>query len=468
MAICVTWIQGVLRIGSSGRFFGKTTAYDLSDQTRETFPAALVHALRTAGFQSGEVCLATDISLIVPSPEQVPPSSAAVTRSLLQRRADKGKVFPEPISLGFTQIGRPVKGQPMRVLAHIVPLAWVEQIDKELLGAGFFFSTLFSTSLAVAGSGGQAVEEEGAKARLVLADAESGLLFVVLDPSGAPLFYRTLASASERGAGEIGKEIRRLQLYAEQKLGRPVGSVSAAGGAAQGLLRAVPPVENLSVESPIEGFGEESYLRWLGSAKVGQTDNLLPGKISGRAGRERMRKLFHMALLVFLACGVGWFSNRMIQRGNLVEKTRKLAEERMGRTGQVDLAIRQQSRFRQQKETARIVEEETVVPMAELLFRDMANCLPPELQLTLFRVELDEEKSKGGQAVATYTIRMEGKISRPNAEVKPAVEKLCEALAKSPWKIQVMKRTGQSDKDPEVPAELKLPGRFYVFATKRE
>ena len=143
MAICVTWIQGVLRIGSSGRFFGKTTAYDLADQTRETFPAALVNALRTAGFQSGEVCLATDISLIVPSPEQVPPASAAVTRSLLQRRADKGKVFPEPISLGFTQIGRPVKGQPRRVLAHIVPLAWVEQIDKELLGAGFFFNTLF-------------------------------------------------------------------------------------------------------------------------------------------------------------------------------------------------------------------------------------------------------------------------------------------------------------------------------------
>ena len=468
MAICVTWIQGVLRIGSSGRFFGKTTAYDLSDQTRETFPAALVHALRTAGFQSGEVCLATDISLIVPSSEQVPPSSAAVTRSLLHRRAEKGKVFAEPICLGFTQIGRPAKGQPRRVLAHIVPLAWVEQIDKELLGAGFFFSTLFSTSLAVAGSDGQAVEEEGAKARLVLADAESGLLFVVLDPSGAPLFYRTLALAAERGPGEIGREIRRLQLYAEQKLGRPVGSVRAGGAAAQGFLSAIPPLENLSVEGPIEGFQEESYLRWLGSAKVGQTDNLLPGKISGRAGRERTRKLLHMALLVFLACGVGWFSNRMIERGQLVEKTRKLAEERMGRTGEVDQAIRQQSRFRQQKEVARIVEEETAVPMAELLFRDIANCLPPELRLTLFRVELDEEKSKGGQAVATYNIRIEGEISRANAEVKPAVEKLCQALGKSPWKIQVVKRTGQSDKDPEVPAELKLPGRFYVFATKRE
>jgi len=70
--------------------------------------------------------------------------------------------------------------------------------------------------------------------------------------------------------------------------------------------------------------------------------------------------------------------------------------------------------------------------------------------------------------VATYTIRIEGEISRANAEVKPAVEKLCQALVKSPWKIQVVKRTGQSDKDPEVPAELKLPGRFYVFATKRE
>ena len=468
MAICVTWIQGVLRIGSSGRFFGKTTAYDLSDQTRETFPAALANALRAAGVKAGEVFLATDISLIVPSPEEVPPAGVNVTRSLLLRRADKGKLFAEPVTVGFTEVGTPVKGKPRRVLSHVVPLAWVEQIDKELLGAGFFLSGLFSASLALTGSGGKSAEEAGEKARLVLADAEGGLLFVVLDPSGAPLFYRTLASASERGAGEIGKEIRRLQLYAEQKLGRPVGSVSAAGGAAQGLLRAVPPVENLSVESPIEGFGEESYLRWLGSAKVGQTDNLLPGKISGRAGRERMRKLFHMALLVFLACGVGWFSNRMIQRGTLVEKTRKLAEERMGRTGQVDLAIRQQSRFRQQKEAARIVEEETAVPMAELLFRDMANCLPPELQLTLFRVELDEEKSKGGQAVATYTIRMEGKISRPNAEVKPAVERLCEALAKSPWKIQVLKKTGQSDKDPEVPAALKLPGRFYVFATKRE
>ena len=468
MAICVTWIQGVLRIGSSGRFFGKTTAYDLSDQTRETFPAALANALRAAGVKAGEVFLATDISLIVPSPEEVPPSNANVTRSLLLRRADKGKIFAEPVTVGFTEVGTPVKGKPRRVLSHVVPLAWVEQIDKELLGAGFFLSGLFSASLALTGSGGKSAEEVEEKARLVLADAEGGLLFVVLDPSGAPLFYRTLASASERGAGEIGKEIRRLQLYAEQKLGRPVGSVSAAGGAAQGLLRSIPPMENLTVGPPVQGFNDESYLRWVGDTKAGQTDNVLPGKISGRAGRERMRKLFHMALLVFLACGVGWFSNRMIQRGNLVEKTRKLAEERMGRTGQVDLAIRQQSRFRQQKEAARIVEEETVVPMAELLFRDTAACLPPELRLTRFLVELDEEKSKGGQAVATYSIRMEGEITRPNAEVKPAVEKLSEALAKSPWKIQVMKRTGQSDKDPEVPAELKLPGRFYVFATKRE
>jgi hypothetical protein len=272
-----------------------------------------------------------------------------------------------------------------------------------------------------------------------------------------------LREAKSRSRDRIIQEARaekarlRVELWA-------LARQHARGPTHEEIMRMKPK----ELRASIEGFGEESYLRWLGSAKVGQTDNLLPGKISGRAGRERMRKLFHMALLVFLACGVGWFSNRMIQRGTLVEKTRKLAEERMGRTGEVDLAIRQQSRFRQQKETARIVEEETVVPMAELLFRDTAACLPPELRLTRFLVELDEEKSKGGQAVATYSIRMEGEITRPNAEVKPAVEKLCEALAKSPWKIQVMKRTGQSDKDPEVPAELKLPGRFYVFAAKRE
>lgn len=72
MASYATWIQGILRISSSGRSGSTAQAYDLSDRTRETFPAALAQALRAAGIKGGEVYLATDTSLIVPSLEELP------------------------------------------------------------------------------------------------------------------------------------------------------------------------------------------------------------------------------------------------------------------------------------------------------------------------------------------------------------------------------------------------------------
>lgn len=469
MASYATWIQGILRISSSGRSGSTAQAYDLADRTRETFPAALAQALRAAGIKGGEVYLATDTSLIVPSLEELPPAGAGVTRTLLLRRAEKAKIYDEAVTVGFTEVGRPSLGQPRRVLAHVAPLAWVEEIEKELLAAGFFFSGLFSAALAMQAEGRTGGAGPGKKAQLVLADAESGLLFVVLDPSGAPLFYRTLALARERGPAEIAKEIRRLQLFAEQKLGRPVGTVLSTGTTAQQLLQAAPPVENMAVEAGPAALGPDHYLRWLGKVRSGQTDNVLPAKISGRARRDQLEKLLHLGLLVFLAVGLTWFSTRLIQRGNLAEQTRKLEAERIVRQRQVDAAIYQQTRFRQQKEAVRIVEEETSVPVAELVFRDLAERLPPELHLTRFLIELDHERAKGATATPVYQIRIEGSVARANVqEVKPSVERLCDQLAKSPWKITVLKRTGQSDKDPEVPAELKEKGRFYVFGMLKE
>jgi len=209
-------------------------------------------------------------------------------------------------------------------------------------------------------------------------------------------------------------------------------------------------------------------LRWLAKAKGSRCDNVLPGKISGRAGRDHWQKLLHLGLLVFLAFGLVWFSTRMVQRGNLAEQMRKLEAERIVRQREVDEAIRAQSRFRQQKEAVRIVEEETGVPVAEMIFRELAGWLPPELNLTRFLVEFDEKSSKGAGAVSTYSLRIEGEVARANVqEVKPLVDRLCDQIAKSPWKISVLKRPGLSDKDPEVPAELKAKGRFYVFAVKK-
>ena len=73
----------------------------------------------------------------------------------------------------------------------------------------------------------------------------------------------------------------------------------------------------------------------------------------------------------------------------------------------------------------------------------------------------------GTPAQPIYQIRLEGRVRNQNEAVLPLVAKLRENLEKKPWEIMTDVASGEARVGPEVAAELKGPGRFYLYGHTR-
>lgn len=462
MAIAVTWIQGVLRVatGSSG---SPRVSVDMNAAwSREEFPQALADALVKARAPQGNVFLGTDSSMVLPLLEEIPPATPAITAKLLQKRAEKAAVFAEPVFFGSTALPGVVGAGLRRYLLQVAPAAWVEGIDKSLEPRGYQLAGLFPAALAL-----QPLLEKlpapKEEAVLLAAEAESGLLQVVGRPDGSILFYRTLPAAENRGTEEVLRELRRLALYGEQRLGLKVRKVFFSGESALRLMAAARGAEDLEA-APGPPLGTTTYLRPLFQAKARQTDNVVPRRIGMRTQIRRWKFLSSVGSAGLLALAVLYAGGRLVEREIKAAEIRKIWEKQDALVAEADRERDGLVRFGRELELARILREETARPVPELLVRSLPDLLPAALELTALRVELDPQKSAGLAAVPVYRIELSGKTAREDQPVLEAVKQLAEALEKSEWKAKIVGGTGREGGGVAVPPEQRGPGRFYLVA----
>jgi len=462
MAIAVTWIQGVLRVamGSSGSprvFVDANAAW-----SREQFPEALGEALAKARAAAGEVYLGTDSSMVLPLLEEIPPATAAITAKLLQRRAEKAAVFAEPIFFGSTALPGVVGAGQRRYLLQVAPAAWVEAIDKALEPRGYQLAGLFPAALAL-----QPVLEKlpvpKEEAVLLAAEAEAGLLQVVGRADGAILFYRTLPAAESRGAEEVLRELRRLALYGEQRLGLKVRKVFFSGESAGRLMAAAQGAEDLAAAAG-PPLGTTTYLRALFQAKARQPDNVVPRRIGMRTQIRRWKFLTSVGSAGLLALAVLYAGGRLVERRIKAVEIREIWQRQDALVVQADREREGLVKFGRELELARILREETGRPVPEMVLRSLPGLVPPALELTALRVELDPARSAGPAAAPVYRVELAGRTAREDQPVLEPVEQLVTALEKSEWKVKVLGGTGRESGGVPIPPELRAPGRFYLAA----
>lgn len=462
MAIAVTWIQGVLRVatGSSGSprvFVDANAAW-----SREQFPEALAEALAKARAAAGEVYLGTDSSMVLPLLEEIPPATAAITAKLLQRRAEKAAVFAEPIFFGSTALPGVVGAGQRRYLLQVAPAAWVEAIDKALAPRGYQLAGLFPAALAL-----QPVLEKlpvpKEEAVLLAAEAEAGLLQVVGKSDGSILFYRTLPGAETRGPDEVLRELRRLALYGEQRLGLKVRRVFFCGESAGRLMAAAQGAEDLAAAAG-PPLGATTYLRALFQAKARQADNVVPRRIGMRTQIRRWKFLAAAGSVGLLTLAVLYSGGRLVERELKAAEIRKIWQEQDSLVAQADREREGLVEFGRRMELARILREETSRPVPELILRSLPDLLPPALELTSLRVELSPQRSAGLTATPVYRIELSGRTAREDQPVLEPLQQLAAALEKSEWKVRVLGGTGRESDGVPIPPELRAPGRFFLAA----
>ena len=462
MAIAVTWIQGVLRVatGSSGapRIFVDANAA----WSRDQFPDALADSLAKARAPQGEVFLGTDSSMVLPLLEEIPPATAAIVGKLLQKRAEKAAVFAEPIFFGSTALPGVVGAGLRRYLLQVAPAAWVEAIDKALAPRGYQLAGLFPAALAL-----QAVLEKlptpKEEAVLLAAEAEAGLLQVVGRADGSILFYRTLPAAESRGSEEVLRELRRLALYGEQRLGLKVRKVFFSGESAVRLMGAAQGAEDLAA-APGPSLGTTTYLRALFQAKARQPDNIVPRHIAMRTQVRRWKFLAAASSVGLLAAAVLYAGGRLVERELKAAEIRKLWQQQDALVARADRERDGLMQFGRHMELARVLREETVRPVPELILRSLPDLLPPALELTSLRVELNPQRSAGLAATPVYRIELAGRTVREDQPVLEPVEQLVTALEKSEWKAKILGGTGRENAAAPVPPDLRAAGRFYLAA----
>lgn len=430
--------------------------------SREQFPEAFADALAKAGAPRGEVFLGTDSPLVLPLVEEIPPASPAIAAKLLAKRAEKAAVFAEPVYLGSTSIPGTVGAGLRRYLLQVAPAAWVQAIDKALEPRGYQLAGLFPAALALQ-SVLQKLPSPKEEAVLLAAEAETGLLQVVGRADGAILFYRTLPMAESRGGEEVLRELRRLALYAEQRMGLKVRKVFFSGEAGIRLMAAAQGAEDLAAAAgPVQG--SSLYLRALFQAKARQADNVVPASIAMRSRIRRWKMLAGSSAVGLLAGAVLWASGRLVERELKGAEIRKIWERQEQLAAEADREREGIVRFGRQLETARILREESAWPVPELILRSLPDLLPPELELTRFRVELDPQKSAGTTAAPLYRVELVGRTVREDVPVAPPVQQLTERMEKSEWKMKIVTATGREAAGTPVPAEHRGPGRFFVAA----
>jgi hypothetical protein len=462
MAIAVTWIQGVLRVGTGSSGSPRVFVDEQAGWTREDFPQALVESLIQAKAPAGEVYLGTDSALILPLVEEIPPATSAIATKLLQKRAEKAAVFAEPVFVGATPISGSVGAGLTRYLLQVAPAAWVKAVDTTLATRGYQLAGLFPAALAL-----QSVLRNLATPKeeviLLAVEAENGLLQVVGRSDGAILFYRTLPGAEGRGAAEVLRELRRLALYAEQRLGFKVRRVFFSGTMTGSLIQAGQGAEDLTIEAG-PAVNPLIYLRQLFQARARQSDNVVPRQIAMRTQIQRWKFLTGMTSLGVLVFSILWAGGRLVEREMKAAEIRKIWKQQEVLVAKADQEKDGLVRFGRKMELVRILREETVRPVPEIFLRTLPELLPPSLEITHLRVELNPQKSSGVTASPVYRIELSGRTVREDQPVLEPVGQLVAALEKSEWKARIVGGTGRENPGAPVPSDLRGPGRFFLAA----
>ena len=462
MAIAVTWIQGVLRVGTGSSGSPQVYVDTQAGWSREEFPQALVEALIQAKAPAGEVYLGTDSPLVIPLVEEIPPATPAIATKLLQKRAEKASVFAEPVFVGATPISGAVGAGLSRYLLQVAPAAWVRAVDTALATRGYQLAGLFPAALALQ-SALHSVATPKEEVILLAAEAENGLLQVVGRSDGAILFYRTLPGAEERGPAEVLRELRRLALYAEQRLGFKVKQVFFSGTMTGSLMEAVKGAEDLTVAAG-PAVNPLIYLRQLFQARARQSDNVVPRQIAMRTQIRRWKFLSGVISLGVLVLSILWFSGRLVERNLKVSEIRKIWARQEELVAQADREREGLVLFGKKVELVRILREETGRPVPEIFLRTLPELLPASLELTHLRVELSAQKSAGLGAAPVYRVELSGRTVREDQPVLEPVGQLVAALEKSEWKATILGGTGRENGAAPIPIEQRGAGRFFIAA----
>ena len=466
MAIAVTWIQGVLRIGVGSSSSPRILTREDAAYSRDEFPVQLAEGLVKARIKPDEVFIATDSPLVIPMMEEIPPATPAIAAKLLQRRAEKAKVFNEPVETGRTQEADTGSGGPQRFLVHVTPAEWIQRIDRELDARGYHLAGFFPAALAL-GPVLARIPGDPEEVILLAVDAESGLLQVLGRRNGSILFYRTLAGTEERGEEGLVREFRRMALFAEQRRGVKVREIYLSGPRAEPVASRLGSVEDLHLQSSGVPVEPATYLRWLMRQSPRKTDNLVPPAVAMRTRVRRLRIYGNLGLLGFAALGIMWLAGRVVDRGWKIEELRRTRDEqarvlREVKGGRDDLV-----KFARDREILRILQEEVRGNVPEILYRDLPRLLPPELELTALRIWLEEKVAAGEPPQAVWKVEMTGRTVQPNTPVVTPVSQLQEKLREAPWRVTVLGTSLEDKPKVPVPDFAKGPGKFYFLGELR-
>jgi hypothetical protein len=225
-----------------------------------------------------------------------------------------------------------------------------------------------------------------------------------------------------------------------------------------------------------EGVGVQILGRGITGPGVGASlarfspsslENVLPREIALRQKTRQWRMFLNLGLVGMITFTVAWVATKSVEHYSLL--ARCLQEEGIRKQEQRNVE-RLQNELREYFRDAdgvRVVEEETLVPVAELILRSLPEAMPAGFILNRCQILLDEKIAAGTPPQPVYQIRLEGRTRNQNDAVLPLVAKLRENLEKKPWEIVADTASGEARAGPEVSAELKGPGRFYFYGHTR-
>jgi hypothetical protein len=229
------------------------------------------------------------------------------------------------------------------------------------------------------------------------------------------------------------------------------------------LIQAVQGAEDLTIAAG-PAVNPLIYLRQLFQAKARQSDNVVPRQIAMRTQIRRWKFLAGVISLGVLVFSILWAGGRLVEREMKAAEIRKIWQQQDALVAKADREKDGLVSFGRKIELVRILREETVRPVPEMFLRTLPELLPPSLELTQLRVELNPQRSAGAGAAPVYRIELSGRTVREDQPVLEPVGQLATALEKSDWKAKILGGTGRENAAAPVPTDLRGPGRFFLAA----
>ena len=463
----VVWVQGDLYLVDPAGSQARSQEASHSVSTPEELGVEL-RVLLSQGKRgsSKSVLFVTDSQLLLPALEEVPPADAKLAAKLLAKRVEKAKLINEQFSLGIQPIVQPGdKPPPRRYLVTVGPLAWMKQLDAIATETGHMLVGVLPLAVGLRPQLKKASLPAGQPFLMVLG-IEKALYQVVGRSDGTILFYRSLSMAGGGTVDGLQREVRRTLLFAEQKLNLKIPLILLSQEL-EALQAGMELGEGVGVQIMGRGITGPGVGASLARFSPSSLENVLPREIALREQTRRWRMALNLGLVGMITFTVAWVATKSVEHHLLI--SRCLIEEGIRKADQLKVE-RLQNELREYFRDAdgvRVVEEETLVPVAELILRSLPEAIPAGFILNRCQILLDDKIAGGRPPQPVYQIRLEGRTRNLNEAVLPLVAKLRVNLEKKPWEVMAVLASGEARAGPEVAAELKGPGRFYFYGHTR-